>query len=93
MNLNPLEKEKIEVMRPTVDDFGSLHNLSPREKEILGMAACGYRTKEISHYLGCAIQTIGTYWARIYLKTRSTSRENVIAQLLRFAVGIKQAGK
>src|ERR1051325_815532 len=62
------------VLKALLEDFGRAYGLSRREQEIVALASTGHRTKEISDALGCATQTIGTYWERIYRKTKHTSR-------------------
>lgn len=69
-----------------LEGFGRAHGLSRREAQIVALASTGHRTKEIGAALGCAPQTIGTYWERIYRKTQTASREMVLALVLRFVV-------
>lgn len=48
--------------------------LSPREEEILGLLAKGYRYKEIADQLAISIDTVRTHIRRIYEKLHVTSR-------------------
>jgi DNA-binding NarL/FixJ family response regulator len=41
-------------------------NLSPREREVLELLACGYLYKEIADKLGIMVATVVTYIRRIY---------------------------
>ncbi len=74
------------ILKALLEDFGRAYGLSRRECEIVMLASTGHRTKEISASLGCATQTVGTYWERIYRKTQNASREMVLALVLRFIV-------
>ena len=74
------------MLKALLEEFGRVYGLSRREQEIITLASTGHRTKEISDALGCATQTIGTYWERIYRKTKYTSREEVLALILRFVI-------
>lgn len=80
------------ALNKLLEDFGHANRLSRRERQIVMLASTGHRTKEIGAALGCAIQTIGTYWERIYRKTRTTSREMVLALVLRFIVDALRRG-
>lgn len=85
-NLND-DKNDI-VLKNFLKDFGRTYGLSRRESEILTLASTGHSTKEISAVLGCAPQTVGTYWERIYRKTQNDSREMVLALVLRFIINV-----
>jgi DNA-binding CsgD family transcriptional regulator len=74
------------ILKTLLSDFGSTHGLSEREAETVALALAGMRTKEIASALGCAPQTIATYWDRIYRKTNTNSREMVLALMIRFIV-------
>src|SRR5690606_19137226 len=49
-------------------------DLTPREKEILGQLAEGYRYKEIAERLGIGVGTVRTHLNSIYEKLHVTSR-------------------
>jgi DNA-binding CsgD family transcriptional regulator len=74
------------MIRALLADFGYAHSLSDREAETVALALAGMRTKEIASALGCAPQTIATYWDRVYRKTNSNSKEMVLALVVRFIV-------
>jgi len=61
-------------------------NLSPREKEVLEMLACGYLYKEISDKLGISVATVVTYIRRIYEKLHVRSRAQAVAKYGHFAI-------
>ncbi len=86
-----IEDECETTLKTHLEDFGRLYGLSKRECEIVTLASTGSRTKEISAAIGCATQTVGTYWERIYRKTQRASREAVLALVLRFVVDVTRA--
>jgi DNA-binding NarL/FixJ family response regulator len=55
-------------------------NLSPREKEVLELLACGYLYKEIADQLGITVATVVTYIRRIYEKLHVRSRAQAVAK-------------
>ena len=55
--------------------------LSPRERAVLLAAALGAEDKEIAIELGCTLSTVRTHWQRIYKKTHSPSRRQLVAML------------
>jgi DNA-binding NarL/FixJ family response regulator len=55
-------------------------NLSPREKEVLELLACGYLYKEIADNLGITVATVVTYIRRIYEKLHVRSRAQAVAK-------------
>jgi len=58
-------------------------NLSPREKEILGLLAQGYLYKEIAVRLAIAFDTVEWHVRNIYQKLHVRSRSEAIAKYLR----------
>lgn len=58
--------------------------LSPRERQILQLAAEGMTDKEIAARLKIKISTIGTYWNRIRSKIGAHSRSQAIASVLTY---------
>jgi DNA-binding NarL/FixJ family response regulator len=60
-------------------------NLSPREKEVLELLACGYLYKEIADNLGITVATVVTYIRRIYEKLHVRSRAQAVAKYGHFA--------
>src|SRR5437763_6012308 len=51
-----------------------------REAEILAMAARGLTDKQIAAELGISRDTVGTYWRRILLRFKASSRTEVVAR-------------
>jgi DNA-binding CsgD family transcriptional regulator len=66
--------------------FSREHHLSPRETEVIELAAGGLSTKEIGAQLGCSQQTVAVYWSRIYRKVGCCSHAQVMARLLATAL-------
>ena len=60
-------------------------NLSPREREVLELLACGYLYKEIADNLGISVATVVTYIRRIYEKLHVRSRAQAVAKYGHFA--------
>ena len=54
-------------------------HLSPRECEVLDLAARGYAFKEVADTLGISLTTVGTHIRRIYEKLHVHSRAQVVA--------------
>jgi DNA-binding NarL/FixJ family response regulator len=57
--------------------------LSPREREILGLLAKGYTSKEIADLLGVAFQTVHAHVRNIYEKLHVRCRTEAVAKYLR----------
>lgn len=57
--------------------------LSPREAELLKMAAEGYTDTAIAHNLVISEATVGTYWGRIRIKLGPYSRTELVAITMR----------
>ena len=64
---------------------GESVNLSPREREVLELLACGYLYKEIADNLGITVATVVTYIRRIYEKLHVRSRAQAVAKYGHFA--------
>lgn len=58
-------------------------NLTPREQQILGLLASGYRSKEVADELGIGVQTVLTHIRNIYEKLQVRSRAEAVARFLR----------
>lgn len=54
-------------------------NLTPREKEVLLLAAEGYTDKEIAERLEVGHGTVTTHWTRMRERTGATNRAQVLA--------------
>lgn len=57
--------------------------LSPRETEVLRLAAEGYKNREIAEQLGIRVKTVETHRANINNKLAFRS----VAQMVRYAIG------
>jgi len=55
------------------------HNLSPRESEVLTLAAAGLTNKEIAYRLGISDRTVQFHMNSIFNKTGTNSRTEVVA--------------
>ena len=71
-----------------VADTGQLYGLSDRESGVLLGGALGTPSKAVATELGCSSKTVDEYWRRIYRKTGCSSRQEIIALLLRRAVTV-----
>lgn len=64
----------------TTDTVPSEVHLPAREAEILACASKGLTDKQIAMELGISRDTVGTYWRRILLRYRASSRTEVVAR-------------
>ena len=55
------------------------HGLSPREMEVLGLAASGLTNKEIAYRLGISDRTVQFHMNSIFNKTGTNSRTEAVA--------------
>lgn len=60
------------------------NDLSPREREVIGMLARGFLYKEIAEALNISIRTVDTYIRRIYEKLHVRSRAQAVAKYVSF---------
>lgn len=58
-------------------------DLSPRERQIMELAAAGFTDAGIAHKLGISEATVNTYWGRIRSKLGPFSRTELVAVSLR----------
>lgn len=63
--------------------FCRRHGLSGRESALLSLAVQGLNNDEAAERLGCHRCTVGTYWSRIFRKTRTSGQRDVLGKLLR----------
>jgi DNA-binding NarL/FixJ family response regulator len=75
------------IARKVVQSFQRLsspasdgEDLSPREREVLGLLARGYLYKEIAESLQISVPTVNTYIRRIYEKLHVRSRSQAVAK-------------
>jgi DNA-binding CsgD family transcriptional regulator len=59
------------------------NQLSPREKEIVELAAEGLTNEAIAHRLGLSIGTVNTYWLRIKLKVGGSGRTETVVNVFK----------
>ena len=57
--------------------------LSPREHQLLSLAAQGFTDNAIANKLGISLATVGTYWGRIRIKFGPLNRTELVAIYLR----------
>ena len=57
--------------------------LSPREQQLLKLAAAGFTDTAIAEQLGISEATVGTYWGRVRIKFGPYSRTELVAIMLR----------
>ena len=55
------------------------HALSPRQKQIMRLAARGLGDKEIATMMGNELCTIRGHWLRIFIKLRAKSSRHAMA--------------
>ena len=61
-------------------------DLSPREREVLGMLARGFLYKEIADTLSISVRNVDTYIRRIYEKLHVRSRAQAVAKYVNFPI-------
>jgi len=57
--------------------------LSPREHQLLRLAAAGFTDMAIAEQLGISEATVGTYWGRVRIKFGPYSRTELVAIMMR----------
>jgi DNA-binding NarL/FixJ family response regulator len=63
-------------------------NLSPREREVLELAARGYLYKEIAESLHISVTTVRTHISRIFEKLHVRSRSQAVAKFTTFPISL-----
>jgi DNA-binding CsgD family transcriptional regulator len=66
--------------------FSERYALSPREREVLILAACGLQRKEMANHLKLSVETVKEYLGSLYRKVGVDGHGPLIAQVLRTAV-------
>jgi DNA-binding CsgD family transcriptional regulator len=59
------------------------HTLSPREKQVVHLAAEGLTNEAIADRLGLSIGTVNTYWVRIKLKGTGSGRTQSVVNIVK----------
>lgn len=65
------------------DDVSLNDMLSPRERQLMVMAAEGLTDQGIAHKLGISVATVSTYWGRVRIKFGPMPRPELIAHFVR----------
>jgi DNA-binding NarL/FixJ family response regulator len=63
-------------------------NLSPREREVLELAARGYLYKEIAESLHISVATVSSHISRIFEKLHVRSRSQAVAKFTTFPISL-----
>lgn len=64
--------------------FCHRYSLSERESAVLGFAAFGVQNKQIADRMACALSTVVSYWKRIFQKTGSRTKVEVLALFIQW---------
>jgi len=75
-----IARKVVQSFQRTAPQADESANLSPREREVLELLACGYLYKEIADKLGITVATVVTYIRRIYEKLHVRSRAQAVAK-------------
>jgi DNA-binding CsgD family transcriptional regulator len=70
----------------TIEDAGSATSLTPRELEVLALAADGLNVKDLAHALELSPGTIKTHLENIHRKLHVQSRAAAVAKAMRLGV-------
>ena len=85
--LGELARQALNEARDAAASLGPLpsapHPFSPRELQVLGLAASGLTNKEIAYRLGISERTIQFHMNSIFNKTGTQSRTEAVALALR----------
>jgi DNA-binding NarL/FixJ family response regulator len=73
--LNEVHELRISLENTPISD----HDLSPREMEVLSLAAKGLTNKEIAYRLGISERTVQFHMNSIFNKTATSSRTEAVA--------------
>ena len=79
MSSNIARKVVKSFLRPALQSSEAVE-LSPREREVLGLLARGYLYKEIAASLQISVPTVNTYIRRVYEKLHVRSRFQAVAK-------------
>ncbi len=77
-----LKKVAVEIKKPVVPNPIKARQITPRETEVLRLAALGFKNKEIAEQLGVRPKTVETHRANIMNKLAFRN----VAQLVRYAI-------
>jgi DNA-binding NarL/FixJ family response regulator len=71
-----------------IELFARERALSPRETDVLLLAAAGLPRKGAAFRLACSSGTVDTYWRRIFHKLSCSSEVEVFVAILSFAMNM-----
>lgn len=71
---------------------GKIARLSPRERQLVRLAAAGRTDKEICRELGVSLPTVRTHWTRLRDKLDVVTRTQAVAAAMRQAQVAQQTG-
>jgi DNA-binding CsgD family transcriptional regulator len=66
-------------LEPSETPVGGTHPFSPREHQVLGLAAQGLTNKEIAYRLGISERTVQFHMNSVFNKTGTSSRTEAVA--------------
>lgn len=72
-----------DAFQPTAGSVQAAHPLSPREYQVLDLAAQGLTNKEIAYRLGISERTVQFHINSIFNKTTTSSRTEAVALAMR----------
>jgi DNA-binding NarL/FixJ family response regulator len=74
-----IARKVVQSFRRSESETDGTNDLSPREREVIELLACGYLYKEIAEKLEISVPTVNTYIRRIYEKLHVRSRAQAVA--------------
>jgi DNA-binding CsgD family transcriptional regulator len=78
-DLKPLKMPELLRLPEGIDDFFRIHEISPREAEIIREICNGLSNQEIADRLFISLQTVKDHTSRIYMKTNVRNRMQLMA--------------
>ena len=75
-----IARKVVQSFRRPAADLDGVEDLTPREREVLQLLACGDLYKEIADHLGVSIPTVNSHVRRIYEKLHVRSRAQAVAR-------------
>jgi DNA-binding NarL/FixJ family response regulator len=80
-----IARKVVQSFRRPAADLDGVEDLTPREREVLQLLACGDLYKEIADHLGVSIPTVNSHVRRIYEKLHVRSRAQAVAKFTHLA--------